>query len=448
MRDALEGVLLHGALPLAAQPQPSGKRTDMRRRGCFSRGADDESVASLRAVRDGDADVLLPSAYVALEFGQSWRDALEESFRCVLRAHGLEAAYDSGGGGGASDEAEEASPASGVTPYQRAIALCVASLRDRTAAALADFDREVGLHASRFPHLSGGHQPLNTLAALMRLPSAHTGAGTDGEGAAAACWRAEASAGDLPRDVMPERIADALAAPHQPSSVVSAAVRSKLAAPLDARLSSRVAAMHRMALRAFAKAAAVAVAPEDHPEAPECLRTAASVAPPRACGELRSLAANLRRAGRPTPQSRALLKAWMQAHVLPSAAHPHGPFPSAAEKEALAGQSGLSVNQVSDWFVNARARWWKPLVEGMHRGLCAQFAREGSTPLHAVQEETEEIQSVPRRRRSSAYPPVAFADAIAGKAPPMALRRRSSRGGSGASEDLEDVIGGLGLNDV
>ncbi|CAA7042633.1 unnamed protein product [Microthlaspi erraticum] len=56
----------------------------------------------------------------------------------------------------------------------------------------------------------------------------------------------------------------------------------------------------------------------------------------------------------------AILRAWLFHHFL-------HPYPNDAEKLMLASQTGLSKNQVSNWFINARVRLWKPMIEEMYR---------------------------------------------------------------------------------
>ncbi|KAG6765393.1 hypothetical protein POTOM_029433 [Populus tomentosa] len=55
----------------------------------------------------------------------------------------------------------------------------------------------------------------------------------------------------------------------------------------------------------------------------------------------------------------AVLKSWLFEHFL-------HPYPTDSEKQALAQQTGLSRTQVSNWFINARVRLWKPMVEEVH----------------------------------------------------------------------------------
>ncbi|KAL4292000.1 hypothetical protein GQ457_14G003820 [Hibiscus cannabinus] len=55
-----------------------------------------------------------------------------------------------------------------------------------------------------------------------------------------------------------------------------------------------------------------------------------------------------------------ILRAWLFQHFL-------HPYPSDSDKHLLARQTGLSRNQVSNWFINARVRLWKPMVEEMYQ---------------------------------------------------------------------------------
>ncbi|KAL9315431.1 hypothetical protein ACSQ67_016432 [Phaseolus vulgaris] len=55
----------------------------------------------------------------------------------------------------------------------------------------------------------------------------------------------------------------------------------------------------------------------------------------------------------------SVLRAWLFEHFL-------HPYPTDTDKIMLAKQTGLSRNQVSNWFINARVRLWKPMVEEIH----------------------------------------------------------------------------------
>ncbi|MQL90517.1 hypothetical protein Taro_023110, partial [Colocasia esculenta] len=56
----------------------------------------------------------------------------------------------------------------------------------------------------------------------------------------------------------------------------------------------------------------------------------------------------------------ALLRAWLFEHFL-------HPYPNDNEKQMLASKTGLTRNQISNWFINARVRLWKPMIEEMYR---------------------------------------------------------------------------------
>ncbi|KAL4570752.1 hypothetical protein LXL04_026413 [Taraxacum kok-saghyz] len=58
-------------------------------------------------------------------------------------------------------------------------------------------------------------------------------------------------------------------------------------------------------------------------------------------------------------RSVSILRAWLFEHFL-------HPYPSDVDKHILARQTGLSRGQVSNWFINARVRLWKPMVEEMY----------------------------------------------------------------------------------
>ncbi|KAJ6852867.1 BEL1-like homeodomain protein 1 [Iris pallida] len=55
----------------------------------------------------------------------------------------------------------------------------------------------------------------------------------------------------------------------------------------------------------------------------------------------------------------SVLRAWLFEHFL-------HPYPKDSDKHMLAKQTGLTRGQVSNWFINARVRLWKPMVEEMY----------------------------------------------------------------------------------
>lgn len=58
-------------------------------------------------------------------------------------------------------------------------------------------------------------------------------------------------------------------------------------------------------------------------------------------------------------RSVSILRAWLFEHFL-------HPYPKDSDKQLLAKQTGLTRSQVSNWFINARVRLWKPMVEEMY----------------------------------------------------------------------------------
>ncbi|KAI4369127.1 hypothetical protein MLD38_017611 [Melastoma candidum] len=58
-------------------------------------------------------------------------------------------------------------------------------------------------------------------------------------------------------------------------------------------------------------------------------------------------------------RSVSVLRAWLFEHFL-------HPYPKDSDKLMLAKKTGLTRSQVSNWFINARVRLWKPMVEEMY----------------------------------------------------------------------------------
>ncbi|KAF8046057.1 hypothetical protein N665_4072s0004 [Sinapis alba] len=58
-------------------------------------------------------------------------------------------------------------------------------------------------------------------------------------------------------------------------------------------------------------------------------------------------------------KSVSVLRTWMFQNFL-------HPYPTDSEKHLLAIRSGLTRSQVSNWFINARVRLWKPMIEEMY----------------------------------------------------------------------------------
>ncbi|KAK8510055.1 hypothetical protein V6N12_035378 [Hibiscus sabdariffa] len=65
----------------------------------------------------------------------------------------------------------------------------------------------------------------------------------------------------------------------------------------------------------------------------------------------------------------AILRSWLFEHFL-------HPYPTDSEKLMLASQTGLTKNQVSNWFINARVRLWKPMIEEMYKEEFAESQQD------------------------------------------------------------------------
>ncbi|KAL1534893.1 BEL1-like homeodomain protein 4 isoform X2 [Salvia divinorum] len=91
-------------------------------------------------------------------------------------------------------------------------------------------------------------------------------------------------------------------------------------------------------------------------------------------------------------RSVTILRAWLFEHFL-------HPYPSEADKHLLSRQTGLSKNQVSNWFINARVRLWKPMVEEMYQ----QEFQEASAA--AKDDHPNSETDAPKRNSSEARKP-------------------------------------------
>uniref|UniRef100_A0A0E0MCQ3 Homeobox domain-containing protein n=1 Tax=Oryza punctata TaxID=4537 RepID=A0A0E0MCQ3_ORYPU len=90
-----------------------------------------------------------------------------------------------------------------------------------------------------------------------------------------------------------------------------------------------------------------------------CLRDAIA-AQQRALQQLGMMQSSAWRPQRGLPErSVNILRSWLFEHFL-------HPYPKDSDKIMLAKQTGLTRSQVSNWFINARVRLWKPMVEEMY----------------------------------------------------------------------------------
>ncbi|KAL6508732.1 hypothetical protein OROHE_021291 [Orobanche hederae] len=89
----------------------------------------------------------------------------------------------------------------------------------------------------------------------------------------------------------------------------------------------------------------------------------------------------------------SILRAWLFDHFL-------HPYPTDTDKHMLAAQTGLTRNQVSNWFINARVRVWKPMVEEIHMLETKGMAE----PHHQADDRPGRTSKMPDNSYSSAEP--------------------------------------------
>ncbi|KZV48976.1 hypothetical protein F511_09572 [Dorcoceras hygrometricum] len=101
----------------------------------------------------------------------------------------------------------------------------------------------------------------------------------------------------------------------------------------------------------------------------------------RALQQLGMIQHNAWRPQRGLPErSVSVLRAWLFEHFL-------HPYPKDSDKIMLAKQTGLTRSQVSNWFINARVRLWKPMVEEMYLEEMKENEKNGSEDRNRKREQ-------------------------------------------------------------
>ncbi|CAK9322978.1 unnamed protein product [Citrullus colocynthis] len=114
----------------------------------------------------------------------------------------------------------------------------------------------------------------------------------------------------------------------------------------------------------------------------------------RALQQLGMIQHNAWRPQRGLPErSVSILRAWLFEHFL-------HPYPKDSDKHMLAKQTGLTRSQVSNWFINARVRLWKPMVEEMYMEEIKEQEQNGSGSTPATEKSNDDSVS-----KSIAPPP-------------------------------------------
>ncbi|KAF5935609.1 hypothetical protein HYC85_026738 [Camellia sinensis] len=104
----------------------------------------------------------------------------------------------------------------------------------------------------------------------------------------------------------------------------------------------------------------------------------------RALQQLGMIQPNAWRPQRGLPErSVSVLRAWLFEHFL-------HPYPKDSDKVMLAKQTGLTRSQVSNWFINARVRLWKPMVEEMYMEEVKEQEHNGSEDNKTSRSENNE----------------------------------------------------------
>ncbi|KAG4996496.1 hypothetical protein JHK84_027541 [Glycine max] len=116
----------------------------------------------------------------------------------------------------------------------------------------------------------------------------------------------------------------------------------------------------------------------------------------RAIQQLGMIHHNAWRPQRGLPErSVSVLRAWLFEHFL-------HPYPKDSDKHMLAKQTGLTRSQVSNWFINARVRLWKPMVEEMYLEEMKEHELNGSEEKSSKSGEDPATKTTsPQEKRTS-----------------------------------------------
>ncbi|CAA0818792.1 BEL1-like homeodomain protein 1 [Striga hermonthica] len=96
-------------------------------------------------------------------------------------------------------------------------------------------------------------------------------------------------------------------------------------------------------------------------------------------------------------KSVSVLRAWLFEHFL-------HPYPKDSDKLMLAKQTGLTRSQVSNWFINARVRLWKPMVEEMYIEEMKDHEKSGTVDKENI-DRTSKIEHTNNNDDPTSKPP-------------------------------------------
>lgn len=81
-----------------------------------------------------------------------------------------------------------------------------------------------------------------------------------------------------------------------------------------------------------------------------------------------------------------VLRAWLFEHFL-------HPYPKDSEKLMLARQTGLTRSQISNWFINARVRLWKPMIEDMYKEETGDLEQDSNSSSDNMPRSKNKVES-------------------------------------------------------
>lgn len=95
------------------------------------------------------------------------------------------------------------------------------------------------------------------------------------------------------------------------------------------------------------------------------------------------------------PCSQQVMRDWLMDHFL-------HPYPTDEDKKELAKQTGLKRSQVSNWFINARVRIWRPAIFSLCHEIEAHTASQARHALSGADKTSDTPSSRGGRSANSA----------------------------------------------
>lgn len=76
--------------------------------------------------------------------------------------------------------------------------------------------------------------------------------------------------------------------------------------------------------------------------------------------------------------------------------HKENPYPTDFQKDELVKITGLQRSQVSNWFINARRRIWRPVILGHNTSSKARNASEAEEEDELADEDKPDSPAAPK----------------------------------------------------